>query len=145
MIDLDRIMKTGTPLRKTAGLTLIELLVVFAIIALLAAILLPSLGRAKEKARSVQCMNNLKQWSLAMAMYVDDNDYIPREGYRGGGRVRRDNWAQVNDDVIRNAWYNALPPYLRERPARAYFSAQSGARSMFARMIVWNSGVVCIW
>ncbi len=124
-------MKTAPQLRNLPGFTLIEFMVVVAIIGVLAAILLPALARAKDKARSVQCLNNLKQWSLAMAMYVDDNEFIPREGYRGAGRVRRDNWAQVNDDVIRDAWYNALAPYLKQSPARAYFSAQSGARSQF--------------
>jgi prepilin-type N-terminal cleavage/methylation domain-containing protein/prepilin-type processing-associated H-X9-DG protein len=54
--------------------TLIELLVVIAIIALLAAMLLPVLGRAKFKAQGVACMNNLKQLQLAWRMYADDNE-----------------------------------------------------------------------
>jgi prepilin-type N-terminal cleavage/methylation domain-containing protein len=84
--------------------TLIELLVVIAIVAILAAMLLPVLARAREKARSAQCAGNLRQWGLACRMYADDNnDFLPRRGQGVQVLARIDR----PDD-----WFNALPVYL---------------------------------
>lgn len=88
---------------KGNGFTLVELLVVIAIIAILAALLLPALARAKERGRATQCLGNLRQWASAYRMYADDNeDCLPR---RGQG-------VQALFQIDRPTdWFNALPAY----------------------------------
>jgi prepilin-type N-terminal cleavage/methylation domain-containing protein len=88
-------------MRSNKAFTLIELLVVIAIIALLLAILLPALGRARAQAKEVKCRHNLKQWGMVFAMYLNDND----DRFMSGG-----NWGDGWDQ-----WFDILSEKYNKR------------------------------
>jgi prepilin-type N-terminal cleavage/methylation domain-containing protein/prepilin-type processing-associated H-X9-DG protein len=84
------------------GFTLVELLTVIAVIAVLAGLLLPALGRAKSKAQAIFCLNNLKQWGVATQMYAGDHDdFLPPDGTPN---------PDLNDTNV--GWYIQLPAVL---------------------------------
>lgn len=113
-----------------SAFTLMELLVVVAIIAVLAALLLPVLASAKAKARSFECLSRQREWVRAFIMYSSEHEegMIPREGFGPAvGQVVLNNWTQIRgrpvgtdgrdtDDV----WYNALPPLLDRDATHRY-------------------------
>jgi len=129
-------MRTG----KRAGFTLIELLVVIAIIAILAALLLPALARVKEQSKRIKCLNNLKEWGQACAMYVDDNNQVFPEkdildgtpGTAPGYDEDTPTWDDLADFYYQNppqgmdAWFNALPPYIVSKPLYFYSAVENG-------------------
>lgn len=83
------------------GFTLIELLVVITIIAILAALLLPALAKARQKGQQTVCVNNSRQQALAVFMYADDNsDTLPPVAYN-----------DANDNEV--DWPSLLEPYLK--------------------------------
>lgn len=92
------------------GFTLIELLFVIAIIGILACILLPAANYIREKARKTECLNNLRQWGVALQGYLDEHRGIfPSYG--------------ADELTKEDRWFNAIPPYIGVAPLKEMAAA----------------------
>lgn len=117
---------SNTQRRLPGGFTLIELLVVVGIIALLMAILLPALGRARQEAMKISCGANMRQWGTAVQTFgMDNKGQFPNPGIRGGSDTRP---FVFNDDTsVKNQWLDFNAQYLT---ILAYDAIESGEGSV---------------
>ena len=138
--------------KQNHGFTLIELLVVIAIIAILAAMLLPALAKAKIKAQGAACLSNLKQWGLADNMYLDDNNMtFPYPRLQVTSTAEQDNptWQviyayhntplQSQSDQV---YFNCLPPYIGNKALWVWAADPNSINAFFPSKSIFSCPTV---
>ena len=111
---MDGIRGEGLRRSRGCGFSLVELLVVIAVIVILAALLFPALSKAKERAKAVKCLSNVKQWTYASHTYCDDNDeYFPYEGNTAD---------PIDTDLNIDAWFNTVAPHAAQSPLKDLYA-----------------------
>jgi len=120
-------------MRKQHFFTLIELLVVIAIIAILAAMLLPALGKAREKAQQIHCTNNLATLGKTLTLYADDFGGWTIGAYRGAFRAS----GNVSGSTGCYGWFR----HLADSAKSGYLKMPAFGRSSFARCVALPAGI----
>jgi prepilin-type N-terminal cleavage/methylation domain-containing protein len=130
----EQLCKSVTPVcavNRKPGFTLIELLVVIAIIAILAGLLLPALSKAKSKAERISCLNNLRQVSIFMQLYTDEN----RETFPAH---RNQNEADDHTKALTNWWGTAIIGYSRGQSNLFHCPTLKGKIVTYGQTWQWN-------
>ena len=128
-------MKRSAPIacpssRPPAGFTIIELLVVISIIALLIGLLLPVLGRARDSAKAVKCLSNMRSLGQAITLYhADERLTFPQPAQEGGLAVNGSTSSAAAERLQGEMlWFNAIDYYLQQS-AREYSSGDTAERN----------------
>jgi prepilin-type N-terminal cleavage/methylation domain-containing protein len=133
----------GVNCKNSCAFTLIEMLVVMAIISILAAILLPVLAKAKDRAKTANCLSNLRQWGFAEHIYAADaQDGIPSDGL---DRDNGDTYPGDNMQFNKANWMNCLPELVSEQDLSYYVKNSTSSAVKNSEILPFPGGVGKFW